>query len=80
MQTQSRTIRRLLDQRHLSTAYSAAFICSLGGGGAWCREARIVVALAAQRNIRLDEDQLVISDVRDLQALRFALLMASSDA
>lgn len=48
--------------------YSQAFLDALTGGGAWAREARLLVALAAQDRITLDEEQLALSDVRDLQA------------
>lgn len=39
-------------------------------GGAWMREACLALALAAQVHIRLDEDALIYSDVRDLMALQ----------
>ncbi|HEX8728092.1 MAG TPA: hypothetical protein VF739_05700 [Ktedonobacterales bacterium] len=39
-------------------------------GGAWMREACLALALAAQAHIRLDEEQLIYSDVRDLMALQ----------
>ncbi len=39
-------------------------------GGAWMREACLALALAAQAHIRLDEDALIYSDVRDLMALQ----------
>jgi hypothetical protein len=39
-------------------------------GGAWMREACLALALAAQAHIRLDEQQLIFSDVRDLMALQ----------
>ncbi|WIG60692.1 MAG: hypothetical protein OJF49_003440 [Ktedonobacterales bacterium] len=54
--------------------YTAAFLTALTSGcGAWGREARVVIALAAQTGIALDEQTLVWSDVRDLQALRARL-------
>jgi hypothetical protein len=56
-----------------STAYSPAFLAALSGGGAWRREARTLVALAAQRDIALREEILIFSDVRELQALRIRL-------
>lgn len=36
---------------------------------AWTREARIVLDLAARLGVTLDEEALLLSDVRDLQAL-----------
>lgn len=57
-----------------SDAYSVAFRerapC---GGDAWSREARIVVALAARAGIALDEEALLVCDVRALQALQRVL-------
>jgi hypothetical protein len=41
--------------------------------GAWSREACIAVALAARVGITLDEERLIICDVRDLQTLQEAL-------
>lgn len=43
------------------------------GGGAWMREASLTLALAAQANIRLDEQTMIYSDVRDLLALQAQL-------
>jgi hypothetical protein len=56
-----------------SGAYSPAFLAALNGGGAWRREARTLVARAAQRKIALKEETLIFSDVRDLQALQTLL-------
>jgi hypothetical protein len=57
-----------------NAAYSAPFrkreLCARG---AWSREACIAVALAARVGITLDEESLIICDVRDLQALQGAL-------
>lgn len=61
-----------------SGAYTPAFLdAALCGGGAWAREARLVVALAARRGVGLDEQALIYSDVHDLQALRMALAEAA---
>lgn len=43
------------------------------GSDAWSREARRVHELAARRGVRLDEQTLIFSDVRDLQALEWRL-------
>jgi SAM-dependent methyltransferase len=55
-------------------AYSAPFrerqLCA---GGTWSREARIAVALAAGVGVALEEERLIACDVRDLQALQYAL-------
>jgi hypothetical protein len=53
--------------------YSPAFLAVVRGGGAWSREARILLALAAARGVRLDERELLLADVRDLRARREAL-------
>lgn len=59
-------------------AYTPAFLdAALCGGGAWAREARLVVALAARRGVKGDEQTLIYSDVHDLQALRMALADAA---
>ena len=53
-----------------TAAYSPMFITDIvTGGGAWRREARVVVGLAARHGLMLDEQTLIFSDVRDLQAL-----------
>lgn len=46
------------------------------GGGAWTREASLTLALAAQSGVRLDEETLIYSDVRDLMALQQKLRAA----
>jgi len=56
------------------TAYSPELHAALEESGAWSVEARHVLALAAKLHLRLNGDLLVLSDVRDLQALHFALL------
>lgn len=56
-----------------SGTYSPVFLAALNGGGAWRREARTLVARAAQRKIALKEETLIFSDVRDLQALQTLL-------
>jgi hypothetical protein len=62
---------RVAIRRRGAAPYSAAFLdLVLSGGGAWCREARAVVALAAQACLALDERSLILCDVRELQALR----------
>jgi hypothetical protein len=62
------------DSQALDGIYSVAFReRALCGGGAWSREARIVVALAAQAGIVLDEETVIVCDVRDLQALQSVL-------
>ena len=58
--------------------YSPAFLEAVQGGGAWSREARVVLALAAARGILLDESELVLEDARDLRARRDALTGSSS--
>lgn len=43
------------------------------GTDAWSREARRVLGLAAARRLELDRETLALSDVRDLQAIRWRL-------
>ena len=43
------------------------------GHSAWSREARALLALAQERGVALDDDTLVYSDVRDLQAMQTRL-------
>jgi hypothetical protein len=51
--------------------YSATFReRALSGNGAWSREARSLIELAAREGIMFEEEMLVVCDVRDLQALR----------
>lgn len=56
-----------------SGTYSPAFLAALNGGGAWRREARTLIARAAQRKLTLREEALIYSDVRDLQAIQALL-------
>jgi hypothetical protein len=42
----------------------------MAGGGAWSREARALLALAQERGVALDDETLIYSDVRDLQAMQ----------
>jgi len=56
-----------------SATYSPAFLAALDGSGAWRREARTLIARAAQRQLTLREEALIFSDVRDLQALQLLL-------
>ena len=55
------------------TEYSPQLHAALEVCGTWSAEARSVLALAAQLHLKLNEELLGLSDVRDLQALRFAL-------
>lgn len=57
-----------------SERYTPAFLASVKGCGAWSREARLLLALAAARGIQLDESRLTLADVHDLRALRDTLL------
>lgn len=45
----------------------------LAAGGAWSREAGLVIAVAAAHGISLREDDLIYLDVHDLQALRWRI-------
>lgn len=45
----------------------------LSGEGAWQREARRLVLLAAELNIELDSEALLLCDVHDVQTLRLRL-------
>ena len=56
------------------TTYSRTFGAALDGQSAWSREARAVVTLAARMGQMLDEQDLIVSDVRDLQAMRARLM------
>jgi hypothetical protein len=77
MKTQ--TIQPATDARAiLIEGYSRRLIEALEVGGAWSREARAILRLAAQAGVRLDEDTLLWSDVHDLQMLR--LFLRSRDA
>jgi hypothetical protein len=53
--------------------YSRRLIEALELGGAWSREARAILQLAARAGVRLDEETLLWSDVHDLQMLRLFL-------
>lgn len=53
--------------------YSPKLHAALEELGTWSAEARQVLALAAKLHLRLNEELLGLSDVHDLQALRFAL-------
>ncbi len=46
---------------------------ALRSEGTWGREARRVVMLAAELGVPLDAETLIVSDVRDLMALRLRL-------
>ncbi len=52
-----------------ATATRASMSAILVSDTRWAREAREALRLAGERGLRLDEDQLIVSDVRDLQAL-----------
>lgn len=54
-------------------SYSPEFLAAIEGSGAWSREARVLLALAAAHGIRLDEAELIVDDARDLRARRDAL-------
>jgi hypothetical protein len=58
--------------------YSRRLLDAIEMGGAWSREARAILQLAAQAGVRLDEETLLWSDVHDLQMLR--LFLRSQDA
>jgi hypothetical protein len=62
----------------LIEGYSRHLVEAIELGGAWSREARAILALAAQAGVRLDEETLLWSDVHDLQMLR--LFLRSQDA
>ena len=49
----------------------------MSGGGAWSREARTLLALAQARGVALDDETLIYSDVRDLQAMQSNLQVMS---
>ncbi len=56
-----------------SASYSPEFLAAVEGGGAWSREARVLLALAAARGVKLDEAALIWDDARDLRARRETL-------
>jgi hypothetical protein len=53
--------------------YSREFLAAVATCGAWSAMVREVLALAAKLRLALNEERLKLSDVHDLQALRFAL-------
>jgi len=75
----ARTIQPANEARTTSIeGYSRRLVEAIEMGGAWNREARTILCLAAQAGVRLDEDTLLWSDVHDLQMLR--LFLHSRDA
>ncbi len=50
-----------------------ALSCPISAMGTWEREAQRVGVLAADLGLALDPEQLILSDVRDLVALRLRL-------
>jgi hypothetical protein len=58
-----------------ATPYSQRFLAALDAGGAWSREALALLELTARLCLRLDENLLTWSDVRDLQAIRLCLIV-----
>jgi hypothetical protein len=58
-----------------ATPYSQRFLAALDAGGSWSREAYALLEVAARLGLRLDENLLTWSDVRDLQAMRLFLTM-----
>jgi hypothetical protein len=68
-----RLLERYADRCKTRGGYSPAFVGVAEQGSAWSREVRVVMAAAAAHHLRLDEELLTLSDVRDLQALRAAL-------
>ena len=75
----ARTIQPANDTRAtLLEGYSRRLLDAIEMGGAWSREARAILALAAQAGVRLDEETLLWSDVHDLQMLR--LFLRTQDA
>jgi hypothetical protein len=56
-----------------ATPYSQRFLAALDAGGSWSREAYALLETAARLGLRLDENLLTWSDVRDLQAIRLFL-------
>ncbi len=55
------------------TSYSPEFLAAVEGAGAWSREARVLLALAAARGVRLDEAELIWDDAHDLRIRRDTL-------
>ena len=58
-----------------ATPYSQRFLAALDAGGSWSREAYALLEIVARLGLRLDENLLTWSDVRDLQAIRLFLTM-----
>lgn len=74
LDTHTRLIGLYADRRQQARDYSPAFVAATTGqDGAWSHEVRLVLTIASQLGMRLDEDMLAFSDVHDLQALRAAL-------
>jgi hypothetical protein len=70
----TRTIQSANEMRvTMIEGYSRRLLDAIEVGGAWSREARAILALAAQAGVRLDEETLMWSDVHDLQMLRLFL-------
>ncbi len=75
----TRTIQPANDTRMtVIEGYSRRLLDAIEMGGAWSREARAILTLAAQAGVRLDEETLLWSDIHDLQMLR--LFLRSQDA
>jgi hypothetical protein len=75
----TRTSQPTSDARYtLIDGYSRRLVEAIELGGAWSREARAILTLAAQAGVRLDEETLLWSDVHDLQMLR--LFLRTQDA
>jgi hypothetical protein len=75
----ARTIQPTNDTRAtVIEGYSRRLLDAIAMGGAWSREARAILALAAQAGVRLDEETLLWSDIHDLQMLR--LFLRTQDA
>ena len=53
-------------------SYSPEFLAAVEGSGAWSREARTLLALAAAYGAQLDDEALIWDDARDLRARRDA--------
>ncbi|HEU0026447.1 MAG TPA: hypothetical protein VFQ25_04965 [Ktedonobacterales bacterium] len=58
-------------------SYSPEFLAAVEGSGAWSREARVLLALAAARGVKLDEAELIWDDAHDLRARRDKLTGAA---
>jgi hypothetical protein len=71
----TRELDTMLAPRADAENYSQRFLVALDAGGAWSREAYALLAITARLGLRLDEDLMVWSDVRDLQAIRLCLIV-----